>query len=254
MTDKDATICGHGSGTPSLKNLWEYSGTRYGSFASNGKRKGLVSVRRFKKLNEEGRKAFHDSYKTLLGRNVYSQSLREYVYTPYHGTYYSDCSSSGCMTLKHIGYSCPNYNTAGIYRSDLFENVPVVIVEGHIRNPDILNVGDALLFVGNDPSRPLQIGHVEYVYELKKDEVKNYMFEPKTVFLGDKNNSVLLLCEILKARDIYKGGITNVATGELIAAVNNYQGLRRAQGVELGTNGQNDSVCGPMMWRDLIAI
>ena len=40
------------------------------------------------------------------------------------------------------------------------------IVKGHITNPEILKVGDCLLFVGSDPSRPLQIGHVEYVYEI----------------------------------------------------------------------------------------
>jgi hypothetical protein len=57
-------------------------------------------------------------------------------------------------------------NTAGIYESDLFEEVPVQIVNGHIVNPEILKVADCLLFRGNDPSRPLQIGHVEGVFNM----------------------------------------------------------------------------------------
>jgi hypothetical protein len=83
----------------------------------------------------------------------------------YKGKYYSDCSSSGIKTYEKCGFSFPwTLNTAGIYESSLFETVPVKIEKGHITNPEILKTGDALLFVGNDPSRPLQIGHVEYVY------------------------------------------------------------------------------------------
>ena len=166
MTSKDITLCGHGSGTPSTKNMKDYCASRYDQKASNGKRKQVVAVRRFKGLTYENRQAFHDAYKTLLGRNQYSQALRQYVYKSYHGVYYSDCSSSGCYTLREIGLDCQDLNTAGIYNSNQFQNVPVIISEGQIVNPEILEVGDALLFVGNDPSRPLQIGHVEYVYEI----------------------------------------------------------------------------------------
>jgi hypothetical protein len=48
----------------------------------------------------------------------------------------------------------------------LFETVPVKIKNGHITNPEILKVGDAILFVGTDPSRPKQIGHVEFIYTI----------------------------------------------------------------------------------------
>lgn len=167
ITEKDITICGHGSGTPSTKNMYTYLESRYKSIAPNGKHKGVVAVRRLKALTDSGRKKFHDTYKTILGRNVYNQSLRSYVYSPYKGKYYSDCSSSGCATFKKIGYSVSLLNTAGIYTSSLFETVPVKIKNGHITNPEILDVGDAILFVGNDPSRPLQIGHVEFVHEIK---------------------------------------------------------------------------------------
>lgn len=167
MTNNDITICGHGSGRPRLTILAEYAAQRYAQHAKNGKDKGIVAVRRLKKMTDQGRECFRDTYKKILGRNYYDQDLRQYVYTAYkNGCYYSDCSSSICATYAKIGYSCPLYNTAGIYQSSIFEDVPVRIEKGQIANPEILKVGDAILFRGDDPSRPLQIGHVEAVYSI----------------------------------------------------------------------------------------
>ena len=164
----DITICGHGSGTPSLKRMDEYLASRYASKMANGLRKGVLYFMRLKALTDKKRQEFHDTYKTILGRNIYNQDRRTYVYTKYKdGKYYSDCSSSGCATLREIGYSVSLLNTVGIYESTLFEKVPVNIVEGHITNPEVLKVGDAILFAGN-MSRPWAnyIGHVEWVYEI----------------------------------------------------------------------------------------
>ena len=53
---------------------------------------------------------------------------------------------------------------------------------GHIVNSEVLKVGDAILFKGNY-GRPLNIGHVEFVYEIKgnehdgKDKVKTGVSE-----------------------------------------------------------------------------
>ena len=172
MTEKEIKLCGHGSGAPSIKqSMYVYLENRYNQIASNGKRKGLVAVRRRKNMTDTLRKAFRDTYATIIGRNIYNQNLRNFVYKPYaDGKYYSDCSSSGCATYDKIGLTTSMLNTAGIYKSSLFDNVPVVIEKGHVTNPEILEVGDALLFVGNDPSRPLQIGHVEYIYEIPDEE------------------------------------------------------------------------------------
>lgn len=171
-TDKEIYICGHGFATPAVKNLNTYSETRYKSTATNGKNKGIVCVRRFKALGKSltKRLAFKRTYKTILGRNKYDQDLRDYVYTPYRdGKYYSDCSSSGMATLVKIGYKLPwLFNTAAIMTSDLFEDVPVKIKDGHITNPKVLKVGDCIMFRGNDPSRPQQVGHIEYVWGKKK--------------------------------------------------------------------------------------
>ena len=178
MTENEIKLCGHGSGTPSIKqSMYVYLENRYNQMASNGKRKGIVAIRRRQNMTDALREAFHDTYSTIIGRNIYNQNLRDYVYKKYSdGRYYSDCSSSGCATYDKIGLTTPMLNTAGIYKSSLFVNVSsAVIEEGHITNPEVLQVGDALLFVGNDPSRPLQIGHVEYVYEMpvKPGWIKN---------------------------------------------------------------------------------
>ncbi len=167
MTEKQITICGHGSSTPSFKNMYTYLESRYNSIASNGKHKGVVVVRRLKGMTDEQRKTFRTQYNSIIGRNIYSQDLREYCYKAYKGKFYSDCSSSGIKTYEKCGFSFPwTLNTAGIYESNLFESVNAIIKNGHITNPEVLKVGDALLFAGNDASRPLQIGHVEYIYDM----------------------------------------------------------------------------------------
>lgn len=113
------------------------------------------------------RKKYHDTYKLILGRNVYNQNLRQYVFTKYKdGKYYSDCSSSQCAVFNKIGIKIGLMNTAGIYNSDLFEKVDVTIKNGHVTDVSKLRVGDLLMFRGTDPKRPLQIGHVEGVYEI----------------------------------------------------------------------------------------
>ena len=181
VTEKDVILYGHGSGTPSKHNLLTYTNQRYKNKAPNGKHKGVAAVKRFKALTDAGRASFEAKYRTILGRNKYSQDLRGHVYKAYKGTYYSDCSSSGMATLKAIGYNVGSYllNTAGIYYSNLFETVPVKISSGHITNPEVLKVGDAILYIGNDPSRPLQIGHVEWVASVpgffgEEDTTKGY--------------------------------------------------------------------------------
>ena len=80
-------------------------------------------------------------------------------------------------TLKKIGRKFSwLYNTAAIYTEDEFEDVPVIIKDGHITNPEVLRVADAVLYRGNDPDRPKQIGHVEWVYDTSSTDAPT----PKT--------------------------------------------------------------------------
>lgn len=77
-----------------------------------------------------------------------------------------------------------------------------------------------------------------------------YMFEPKTVKAGNKNTSVLLLQEILRARG-FKGkdkkelDLDWSAGDNTIYALKQYQ---KSRGLDV------DGVCGPSTWKDLIAI
>lgn len=177
-TDKDYKVCGHGSGRPKIRNMYEYCEERYQKKAPNGKHKGVICVKRHKKMTDALRKKFVETYDIIIGRNYYNQNRRGYVFTKYSdGKYYSDCSSSGMATMRKIGLNIGSWllNTAAIYESDLFETVEVEIKNGHIMNPEVLKVGDCLLYVGSDPARPKQIGHVNFIYSVpkaKKTETK----------------------------------------------------------------------------------
>lgn len=80
----------------------------------------------------------------------------------------------------------------------------------------------------------------------------SYMFNPETVKAGDKNTSVLLLQEILRARG-FKGKngkalkLTWTADANTIYALKAYQESRKDV-LEV------DGICGPATWKDLIAI
>ena len=78
------------------------------------------------------------------------------------------------------------------------------------------------------------------------------MFNPETVKAGDKNTSVLLLQEILRARG-FKGKngkalkLTWTADANTIYALKAYQESRK-EVLEV------DGICGSATWKDLIAI
>lgn len=88
--------------------------------------------------------------------------------------------------------------------------------------------------------------------ETTNTEGGSYMFTPETVKAGDKNTSVLLLQEILRARG-FKGKtgkalkLTRKADANTIYALKAYQESRKEVLVV-------DGVCGPATWKDLIAI
>ena len=88
--------------------------------------------------------------------------------------------------------------------------------------------------------------------ETTNTEGGSYMFKPETVKSGDKNTSVLLLQEILRARG-FKGKtgkalkLTWTADANTIYALKAYQESRKEV---LAVDG----VCGPATWKDLIAI
>ena len=120
---------------------------------------------------DEKRQAVARKYDELIGRNHYSQPLRDYCYRKHSdGNYYSDCSSSICYAYKEAGYGFGILNTAGIYQSARLVTVDVPIRDGQVRDIGQLRVGDMLEFAGTDESRPQTIGHVEMVHTLDGED------------------------------------------------------------------------------------
>lgn len=111
---------------------------------------------------DEQRRSLVALYETILGRNHYSQGAvkRQCVYDPYSdGLFYSDCSSSILNTYYKAGIiDWKEGNTATIHYN--FNPAEVPIING-IPEEASLRIGDCLMYRGNDPGRPLQIGHVE---------------------------------------------------------------------------------------------
>lgn len=170
MKEADVTLCGHGSGHPRIIAANKYNSSRYSQTVTKGGQtwhKGIVCILRPKGMTDQLRQAYHDKYKTILGRNYYSQDKRGYCYKVYSdGKYYSDCSSSQCLTLKAIGLDMPDYNTESMYESSKFDHLDIKITRGHIMEPDKLKVGDQILYAGSSADRTLHIGHVEGVYDI----------------------------------------------------------------------------------------
>ena len=125
----------------------------------------------------ERRLKVRDMYRKIICRNIYSQSLRNYCYTPYKdGKYYSDCSSSVSYAYKQAGEGFGVMRTTDMYASSKFVDVPVVIEKGQIKNPEVLRIGDMLLFAGSDAGRKKwgYVGHVEMVGEISGTKVTLY--------------------------------------------------------------------------------
>lgn len=129
------------------------------------------------KTASERRIEVRDQYRSILGRNKYSQDLRNYCFIPYSdGKYYSDCSSSISYCYKQAGESFGILNTVGMYTSNKLIDVPVIIKDGIIQNPEVLRIGDMLLFAGKDLQRkPYDyVGHVEMIGEINDNKYTLY--------------------------------------------------------------------------------
>lgn len=126
---------------------------------------------------DEKRLKVRGKYREILGRNRYSQNLRDYCFRKYSdGKYYSDCSSSISYAYKEAGYGFGILNTVGMYESSKLRKVDVAIKNGIPQDVSKLRVGDMLLFAGTDPSRAYAgfVGHVEMVGEISGGVVTLY--------------------------------------------------------------------------------
>ena len=79
----------------------------------------------------------------------------------------------------------------------------------------------------------------------------------KTVILNSKGSHVVALQAILRSQGFVEQdgkplSIDGHAGDNTIFAINAYQKMLRAYDIECGTNGHNDSSCGPKMWECLL--
>lgn len=97
----------------------------------------------------------------MIGRNIYSQSLRAYAITPYKdGKYYSDCSSFVCAAYKIGGFDIGWMNSYGLEVSDKFKTVNVEYTDNgvHIKDANkVLHIADLIIWNG----------HVEMIHSIK---------------------------------------------------------------------------------------
>lgn len=97
----------------------------------------------------------------MLGRNIYSQSLRTYALTPYSdGKYYSDCSSFVCAAYKTGGFDIGWTNSYGLATIDKLYTVQVDYTDNGVHIKDakkVLHVADVIIWNG----------HVEMIHSIK---------------------------------------------------------------------------------------
>ena len=89
------------------------------------------------------------------------------------------------------------------------------------------------------------------------EPVKTYEFTVETVKDGSRGSSTLLCQKILFA-DGYKGGngkdlaLDGICGANTIYAINSFQTDMRSKGIECGSNGKNDGICGSKCWKYLL--
>lgn len=85
------------------------------------------------------------------------------------------------------------------------------------------------------------------------------MIDFKTVTKGSKGQCVSILQACLRAMQ-YRGAngrpieVTGTCDTDTVYAINQFQEIQRAYGVELGTHGINDSSFGPKCWNRLLGV
>ena len=171
----------------------------------------------------------------------------------------SDCSASTAAIVKGAGYrlNLSKLKAVSIYLTthnmrQALKNAGAKVLtdKKYLTSGDYLKAGDILLDDNHHVAIVVTSGANSE--SVKKVSENTYQFKPETVKAGDKNTSVLLLQEILRARG-FKGKngkalkLTWTANTNTIYALKAYQESRK-EVLEV------DGICGPATWKDLIAI
>ena len=171
----------------------------------------------------------------------------------------TDCSASTAAIIKGAGYrlNLPKLKAVSIYLTTYnmrqalkTAGASILTNKKYLISGDYLKAGDILLNDNHHVAIAVTSG--PKAESVKKVSENTYQLKPETVKAGDKNTSVLLLQEILRARG-FKGKngkalkLTWTADTNTIYALKAYQESRK-EILEV------DGICGPATWRDLIAI
>lgn len=144
------------------------------------------------------RQSVIDKSSVMLGRNIYSQGLRQYAIKPYtDGKYYSDCSSFCSAAFMTAGYNVSWNNTTSFKSDNNFYTVPITQNDKQIANAsNILKIADVIIWTG----------HCNMVHHIDGDTV--YLQDhgsgnPKIIKLSDAErwNSGYIVVRRLKAFD-----------------------------------------------------
>lgn len=97
------------------------------------------------------RQSVIDKSAPMIGRNIYSQSLRQYAMKPYSdGNYYSDCSSMCSAAYMAAGYNIGWNNTYSFCDHKDFYTVPCAQSGQHLINPEnVVKVADLIIWPGH---------------------------------------------------------------------------------------------------------
>lgn len=97
------------------------------------------------------RQSVIDNSAVMIGRNIYSQSLRQCALKPHtDGNYYSDCSSFASAAFMSAGYNVKWNNTYSFCEDKDFYTVPIIQLGKHIQNPaSVLKVADVIIWPGH---------------------------------------------------------------------------------------------------------
>lgn len=128
-----------------------------------------------------------------------------------------------------------------------FSGHTLTVIEGNYQD----SVGRRIIDVSN--TSIVGYGRPNYSEE-SKSVASKFDFHFETVKLGDVNGYVRVLQIFMNTFGYYKGGIDGDFGNGTLAAVNEYQKRRISEGVDIGTNGRPDGVCGGKMWNDLMGV
>lgn len=220
-----------------LKKVQEYAGKAILilDWEADAVKKGTAYAKEFldRVYEKTGIKAMLYSYNNCINTYDWS-SVANAGYKLWNAGYYAGKKEMGYNAETPLKGGIGAWNNCTMYQYT--DSGKLTGWNGHL---------DLNVFYGNEKEWDAIAGNDK--------EEKQYMFKPLTCRVGDKNTSVLLLQEILKARGYYKGDLDRSFGKATMEAVNVYQKKRMTQGKKLG-NGAGDGICGQDMWEDLIAI